>query len=123
LFNGSPSAITANQVVNPTLGVWRAITTLSPCNSDTSLPFTIVSAFDKVLEKAPTVFPNPATDNLTLTNAQGYTRFEIADILGRTLQTGMVKEAIRVDALSKSVYFLKLMGGSRKTTVIRFEKR
>lgn len=123
LRNGVPTTDTSNRITAPGLGTWQAITVLGNCRSDTSAAFVVVSVAEAAVTVKPQVYPNPAETYLTLQNTEGYTRYELANLLGQTVGSGLIRETIDVRALTKGVYFLKLQGAGRTTAVLRFEKR
>lgn len=123
LRNGVPTSDTSNRINAPGLGSWQAITVLDNCRSDTSAPFVVVSVTEAAVSVKPQVFPNPAETCLMLQHTEGYTRYELANLLGQTVGTGLIRESIDVRSLTRGVYFLKLQGPGRSTAVLRFEKR
>lgn len=123
LRNGVPTSDTSNRISAPGLGTWQAITILGTCRSDTSAPFVVVSVAEAAVSEKPQIFPNPAETYLMLQHTEGYTRYELANLLGQTVGVGLVRESIDVRSLTKGIYFLKISGTGRSTEVLRFEKR
>lgn len=68
----------------------------------------------------PVLYPNPATNSMSLTNLTQPTTYRIHNILGVTIKEGTVSnnEQIAIGALGKGLYFLKLENG----TALRFIK-
>jgi len=66
------------------------------------------------------IYPNPATDNLTIvTNSNEEYRLDIINLIGQTIYTSYInkKAVINTSAFAKGVYILKL--SSDKETVVR----
>lgn len=65
-----------------------------------------------------TVFPNPATDVLNITNAAG-SEFVLFNITGKTVMTGSINndsKSINVSALNSGVYVLQLKGAVNESS-------
>lgn len=92
-----------------------ATVTLADVTSDNG----VVHAIDKVLVPAPlgtseitaslvSVFPNPAVDQLMVSNAMDAT-FQIIDLKGSVVKSGVANNIIDVSALTPGVYMLNLV--------------
>lgn len=70
-----------------------------------------------------TVFPNPASAQLFVSDISGgASRYEVSDMQGRTVRTGVIADgAIDVEVLQRGLYLLILESGPGRTAV-RFEK-
>lgn len=71
------------------------------------------------------IFPNPAHNILHLENVSGGTRYFISDLIGRKLQSGLVKneKSISVGRLQEGIYFLYLKNNNGEEAVLKFQKQ
>ncbi|AUC82095.1 T9SS type A sorting domain-containing protein [Lacinutrix sp. Bg11-31] len=69
----------------------------------------------------PSLFPNPATETITISNLETTTSYSIINILGKTISAGSINnnDTINISKLSNGVYFIKL----KTNEVIRFIKQ
>lgn len=114
-------------------GVWMADLFEDEADDGVEDPDEVTStdAFD-FYQTQVSLFPNPATDRLTLhiENLQSTNdlRFELADIMGRTIRDEMFKvsessfsQSVDIADLKTGLYFIRLSSGN-KTIVRRFVK-
>lgn len=111
-------------VPHPAPGLWQAIALLPPCQSDTSAPIR-VSTPTTVREPGlpPDIYPNPTDGLLHIRQRSGYTRYQVLDLLGQTLQDGPVSGMIALGQLPPGLYVLRLTGPGKPPYRLRVEKR
>jgi hypothetical protein len=63
------------------------------------------------------IYPNPATDYINITNAQNGSIYSIYNITGRLQLTGTICGPVNIQALVPGVYFLHVMNRVLKLTV------
>lgn len=86
----------------------------------------ITSGVNNVNATAVTIYPNPATNTITVDNCS-YSAYSIVDALSRTVATGkgdtsVCSQTINVSTLPAGIYFLKLTG-NHNNEVLRFIKK
>jgi len=67
----------------------------------------------------PTVYPNPAANQLTIEATSGYRRIELMDMTGRTVLMRTVEgDQVNLDvsSLARGTYFLRLIAPSNSET-------
>ena len=104
-----------NTCVDPMDGTGN-YTSLAACQTDSACaPLSIVELDN--LNKI-TIYPNPAMDNIYLSNLTENTTLKIYDISGRlVLETSVSnKEYVNISTLSKGIYQIKLKGGDWSET-------
>jgi len=72
---------------------------------------TLIMGLTKISDKEFTVFPNPAQSQITITNINGDTNYEIYSVFGSKVLSGTIttgESAIDVENLSKGVYSIKI---------------
>jgi len=92
---GNP--LTAQVVVQPTL-------------NETSLINPTATNMQRIL------YPNPATDQLTITGLKEQTRYTISNMIGSILQEGNTLGKVNLSSLSSGSYSITLKAGSRIET-------
>jgi hypothetical protein len=131
---GQYSGVTTSVLVvsNLTLGnnnqLFRCISTSTPCSATSNTAVLTVNPNVGISEntflKGAELFPNPASDILTLKIKDGSllgSRFEIMDVAGKKVMWGEAKEMntrIVVSELSSGVYMFE-MNGERKKILIK----
>lgn len=116
--------LVGTRVPHPVPGVWQAIAVLPPCLSDTSNPIR-VSTPTRVRELAqrPTIYPNPTDGLLHIGESSGYTRYQVLDLLGQTVQDGPVSGSIQLGELPPGLYMFCLSSPGKSPYRLRIEKK
>jgi len=69
-----------------------------------------------------TMYPNPATNFLTVKNQQNLKNYSILNMVGQKIASGILnEEPINIDTLEKGIYFIKL-SNDKKSMMIQFIK-
>ena len=63
------------------------------------------------------VYPNPASDKISLSNVPSYYSYSIYNSVGRKLMSGSNTASIDISSLMSGVYFIELIGGNNLNTV------
>lgn len=89
-----------------------------PC--PTSIP-------EQALPFAVHLFPNPASDQLTIGSAESMVSFQVMDLAGKTvmsenLSQGMLRHSIDIQSLSSGMYFIRVNGREGRTMRLKFQK-
>ena len=104
------------------------------CFHQNNIPvyITVAGPCDKVSAKTPdntemkaSVFPNPFTSATTLKNCDGK-QYEITDMSGRILQSGLVQtsqETLVLDKLDLGYYLIRLSSPDTQTLTLKLLKR
>lgn len=81
----------------------------------------VLSTDNFQLETKPKLFPNPASDTISISNLQSETEYSIADISGKTIDSGKTasNDYIDISKLEVGIYFLRLSSNE----IIRFIKK
>lgn len=104
------------------------VTVTNACGSNTACKTLYVTATgvdDISLGESISIYPNPATNELTITGAVRGAQLEIIDVTGRRLYRAQVsgeKETIRVDGAADGLYILRITNTNGQTTSRRFIK-
>jgi uncharacterized delta-60 repeat protein len=96
----------------------RVRAVLNNCASDYSIPVIITGIANKALASVLQVFPNPATDKVTI-NTNGTGTLEILNTLGQVVITQPATETNEIDVskLNHGVYIVRFNGASQKLVV------
>ncbi len=104
-----------NYLANPPVGAIITINTnITGCNTQAEIQAGCVAlSADEILSKSEVqIYPNPASDNITIHMAEANISIEITDVLGRVMQmqkhTGD-KTIVNISSLPSGVYFIKLV--------------
>lgn len=95
-----------------------------PENSATSLPIVVVMKNCNMSVANPnavlfSLYPNPAADKITITNAEAYTTYVIFDVMGKNVMSGSIdtnSSVIDVEILEAGNYVLQLTGDQTKAS-------
>ncbi len=74
-------------------------------------------------EKSVSIYPNPATENLTIDTEIEFSDYRVVDLLGITLISGEFSENINVQNLSTGMYFLSLTKPNFEIINLEFIKK
>jgi hypothetical protein len=88
----------------------------------TLVPFTtLVSGLNEVENNQPTLFPNPATNSVSLNNAEIGSLVEIIDMQGRVLSSFVVKstsQTIDLQGMESGLYLVKTISSDKEKTFV-----
>lgn len=96
-----------------------AFSTDGECSDQTSFTLDVAVGLDEQSVPQVSVFPNPATDALTVRYGVPMERIDVRDAAGRLVMTiacnGQQQMPVDVSTLSKGVYLLEVYGSQHKT--------
>lgn len=88
----------------------------------TLVPFTtLVAGLNQVQSLNPTLFPNPATNSVSLNNAEIGSLVEIIDMQGRVLSSFVVKstsQTIDLQGMESGLYLVKTISSDKEKTFV-----
>lgn len=87
------------------------------------LVLTTVSGIADVVSNKISVFPNPVSDKLIVTNSNNYTSFEIYNVLGETIErSNLNQNTISTSQLNEGIYFIRFTNAASASDVLQFQK-
>ena len=66
---------------------------------------------NEILEKEHLIFPNPSSDFITVKNLNSIKAYEIINLSGKTIKTGISDGEIEIKNLENGIYFLQISSG------------
>jgi hypothetical protein len=76
---------------------------------------------NEILEKEHLIFPNPSSDFITVKNLNSIKAYEIINLSGKTIKTGISDGEIEIKNLENGIYFLQISSG-HNYKVLKFIK-
>jgi len=111
---GTHHPATGNSYTYPSLGANYTFTVFVQGENNCEEPMTVEFSTSNLTVESPrfnniNIYPNPATNFLTIKNQQDFKNYIIINMVGQKIASGILKEEpINIDTLEKGIYFIEL---------------